>query len=481
MRRLVVNPGTPQAWEIQLKPGTNLFGRGFANDFRLDDPSVSSSHCEIIVGNNSVIIKDLGSTNGTFVDRRPIQEAKLEPGQTVHLGGVPIAIYADETVAVPAMTTAPAMAAVSTTAAAAVPVTIAPSRPSLRLTSSAPLAPAEEMTGPPIAPPVGPSEDIPATTFIEAGPRFCKFHPKSPARYLCPKCNRTFCDLCVITRTTGATVKKNCRSCGVECQTLQLHLMAPAAAKGFFARLPDAFAYPLRGTGVFTILIGVLVLSALKLVMVMMALRTIRTIGFGMILGVCAVGYLFTYLQTILHSTAAEDRELPDLPGLGNFLEDVLLPFFRFLGLAIFCFGPTIGVAVWFGLTLNPMVLPVLIVAVIFGYLYFPMAFLAVATLDSIVAINPLVVVPSIFKAPLEYLVVLIFLFFASGVRFGGNIALALAVPEQWSTRSMGELFLLIIGNVVLSFVSMYLLVVNTRVLGLIFVTKKEKLGWLHR
>jgi hypothetical protein len=476
MRRLVVNPGTPQAWEIQLKQGTNLLGRGFANDFRLEDPSVSSSHCQITVNGDSVFIKDLGSTNGTFVDRRPIQETKLEPGQTIHLGGVPLGFYADETVAAPVPV--PAIAAVPVMATAAGAPASAPIRPSIRLVSSASSAhPAE----PPVPPPVGAQENLAATEFLQAGPRFCKFHPKSPARYLCTKCNRSFCDLCVVSRTSGTTVKKSCRSCGVECQALQVHLTGPVAAKGFFARLPDAFVYPLRGTGVFTILIGVLVLAALKLVVVMMALRTIRTIGFGTILGICAVGYLFTYLQTILHSTAAEDRELPDLPGLGNFLEDVLMPFFRFLGLAVFCFVPAIAISVWFGLTLQPLLVPVLIAAVFFGYLYFPMAFLAVATLDSIAALNPLVVIPSIFKAPLEYLVTLIFLFFASGVRFGGNFALAVAVPEQWSTRSMGELFLLIVGNVVLSFVSMYLLVVNTRVLGLIFVTKREKLGWLHR
>src|SRR5882672_6001821 len=95
MRRLVVNPGTPQAWEIQLKPGTNLLGRGFANDFRLEDPSVSGSHCEILVHDDAVFIKDLGSTNGTYVNRAPVHEARLEPGQTVHLGSLAMVLYAD--------------------------------------------------------------------------------------------------------------------------------------------------------------------------------------------------------------------------------------------------------------------------------------------------------------------------------------------------------------------------------------------------
>src|SRR5256885_936004 len=88
MPRLVIHPGTPQAWEIQLKAGTNCIGRAFANDFTIEDPSVSSSHCQIEVNQGAVAIKDLGSTNGTFVNSAPVQEAALQPGQTVHLGNV---------------------------------------------------------------------------------------------------------------------------------------------------------------------------------------------------------------------------------------------------------------------------------------------------------------------------------------------------------------------------------------------------------
>ena len=73
MARLLINPGSPSAWEIQLKPGTNLLGRGFANDFKITDPSVSGSHCQIVVEGGQFVIKDLGSTNGTFVNRAPVK------------------------------------------------------------------------------------------------------------------------------------------------------------------------------------------------------------------------------------------------------------------------------------------------------------------------------------------------------------------------------------------------------------------------
>src|SRR5580765_4952507 len=96
MAKLLVNPGSPTAWEIQLKPGTNSLGRGVANDFKIEDPSVSGLHCQIVIGASGATIKDLGSTNGTYVTRAPVQEATLQAGQTVHLGGVQMVFQAEE-------------------------------------------------------------------------------------------------------------------------------------------------------------------------------------------------------------------------------------------------------------------------------------------------------------------------------------------------------------------------------------------------
>src|SRR5438045_3066514 len=95
MPRLVINPNTTSAWEVQLKAGTNLLGRGFSNDFKIENPSVSSSHCQIFLEGNQALIKDMGSTNGTFINRAPVTEAILQPGQTIHLGGVEILYQGD--------------------------------------------------------------------------------------------------------------------------------------------------------------------------------------------------------------------------------------------------------------------------------------------------------------------------------------------------------------------------------------------------
>ena len=101
MPKLLVNPSSAAAWEIQLKPGPNRLGRGEANDFTLTDPGVSGSHCEILVAEQSVLIRDLGSTNGTYVNRAPVREAMLREGDRIHLGRVEM-IYAGEKAPVPA-------------------------------------------------------------------------------------------------------------------------------------------------------------------------------------------------------------------------------------------------------------------------------------------------------------------------------------------------------------------------------------------
>ena len=95
MPKLVINSGTAGAVEYELKPGLNSLGRGFNNDFRLDDPSVSAAHAEVIVEAGSVTVKDLRSTNGTFVNRSQIREAFLQPGQVLSLGGVEMLFVAE--------------------------------------------------------------------------------------------------------------------------------------------------------------------------------------------------------------------------------------------------------------------------------------------------------------------------------------------------------------------------------------------------
>src|ERR1700722_8507886 len=97
MPKLVLNAGTPQAQEFFLKPGKNYIGRGFANDFKLDDASVSGSHAVFAMNGPIVTVTDLGSTNGTRINQLPATGNPLQSGQVVRLGGIELRFVADAT------------------------------------------------------------------------------------------------------------------------------------------------------------------------------------------------------------------------------------------------------------------------------------------------------------------------------------------------------------------------------------------------
>src|SRR5262249_6964136 len=45
-------------------------------------------HCEVVLRGNDVIVKDLNSTNGTFINGEKVTEGPLKPGQILRLGQV---------------------------------------------------------------------------------------------------------------------------------------------------------------------------------------------------------------------------------------------------------------------------------------------------------------------------------------------------------------------------------------------------------
>lgn len=88
MERLVLSwVNKPYAFE--LMPGLNRLGRNPTNDFRVADASISSFHCEITLDpENKVHVRDLASTNGTFIDGVSALDGYVNPGQILRLGSV---------------------------------------------------------------------------------------------------------------------------------------------------------------------------------------------------------------------------------------------------------------------------------------------------------------------------------------------------------------------------------------------------------
>ena len=67
-------------------------GRVEDNTLQIADASVSSHHAEILLRGSDIVIKDIGSTNGTFINNQKITESVLQPGQTLRFGQVELKI-----------------------------------------------------------------------------------------------------------------------------------------------------------------------------------------------------------------------------------------------------------------------------------------------------------------------------------------------------------------------------------------------------
>jgi pSer/pThr/pTyr-binding forkhead associated (FHA) protein len=78
---------TGQSYELNVDKTT--IGRVDDNTFPIPHASVSSHHCEVLLRGSDVVVKDLNSTNGSFINNKQFEgESVLKPGQVLRLGQV---------------------------------------------------------------------------------------------------------------------------------------------------------------------------------------------------------------------------------------------------------------------------------------------------------------------------------------------------------------------------------------------------------
>jgi hypothetical protein len=401
MPRLVVNPDTPEAWLIELQPGVISLGRSEQNDVPIEHPSVSSSHCRITVSDNGTWLKDLGSTTGTFVNDELIEEARLTPGQMLRLGEV-----------------------------------------AMRFESEVP------EDSPPTGDPPLPPRIAPLS--LPGSGSMCKFHPQTPARFACGKCQQTFCDLCVATRFIKGAAHRSCRHCGEECQPIQARIRPTESPPGFLASLPGALLYPFQGSGVIMLIAGTAFFYLL---------------GHLPLIGLILTGYLFNYAKSIILSTANGREDPPDWPDFSDWKEDILLPYIQLIALVVLAFGPAVVIGVWRpGTAIEARI--AFFIALGFGALLAPMGMLALAMFDTLAALNPIALTWSILRVPWHYLaaaaafeLVLLLYWFAGG-------ALQSLIPVPF------------LPGLISSFLNLYVISVGMRILGLLYVNDQDELGW---
>ncbi len=63
-----------------------VLGRSAVADVKIEDQWVSRRHCELSERDGVLVVRDLGSTHGTYVNGRQISEAHLRPDDKLTLG-----------------------------------------------------------------------------------------------------------------------------------------------------------------------------------------------------------------------------------------------------------------------------------------------------------------------------------------------------------------------------------------------------------
>jgi len=83
---VMVKSETQQGTELEVEDVTVL-GRSPEADVLLDDPYASEFHMRLVAQENGMVLHDLGSTNGTYINgRRVTAPTTLRRGDTIQVG-----------------------------------------------------------------------------------------------------------------------------------------------------------------------------------------------------------------------------------------------------------------------------------------------------------------------------------------------------------------------------------------------------------
>src|SRR3954468_7952316 len=91
--QLMIVRGRGASETIKLGDGVTTVGRHDDCQLRIKSSQVSRKHCEIFEKKGLLLVKDLGSSNGTYVNVKRIQEQRvLEPGDELTIGQIKLKV-----------------------------------------------------------------------------------------------------------------------------------------------------------------------------------------------------------------------------------------------------------------------------------------------------------------------------------------------------------------------------------------------------
>ena len=94
LKLVVLSPGMTGRMQ-ELKVDKTTIGRVEDNTFQVVEPSISSHHCEVLLRGSEVVVRDLNSTNGTYISGEKVTERTLKPGQILRLGQIEMRLETD--------------------------------------------------------------------------------------------------------------------------------------------------------------------------------------------------------------------------------------------------------------------------------------------------------------------------------------------------------------------------------------------------
>ncbi|MCY2927692.1 MAG: FHA domain-containing protein [Planctomycetota bacterium] len=93
--KLVVFKSTGQRKVINVTEPTTVVGRGEECEIHVPVGSVSRRHSELTIKGKDLLIKDLASSNGTYVNGARVTQAKLKAGDRVSIGPIVFTVQID--------------------------------------------------------------------------------------------------------------------------------------------------------------------------------------------------------------------------------------------------------------------------------------------------------------------------------------------------------------------------------------------------
>ena len=88
MPKLIVLTEGIEPTSFEFTKDATAVGRDDENDITLPHESVSGSHAELLLRGEDVHVRDLGSTNGTYINGNKVAESPLQPSEVITFGEV---------------------------------------------------------------------------------------------------------------------------------------------------------------------------------------------------------------------------------------------------------------------------------------------------------------------------------------------------------------------------------------------------------